>query len=495
MLPPRAGLLLALAVLAAGCAPLAPLPPSPPRDDAHAPPAVAPRLDLPAHWAGGAAPRAEAEPPAAAGDAWWQGFGAALTAVVDEALANNLDLRSAAANLQRARALRALAAASRQPTLGLGASAGRSRNEAGRSNSLRVGLDASWEADLFGANAAARAAAEADLDTAAAALRAARLAVAAEAGLAYLQWQDARAQRAATARSLQSLQQTLALVQLRERAGLAGGLEVEQARSAVLTLQAKAAALQDAQAQAAHALAVLSGRSASAAGPWLDALAPAPTGAGEDAEASLALPEVPPLPAPAALLLRRWDLQAAQHRIAAQLATLAQRQAERRPSFHISGNLALQAASLSALGGGGALLAGLAAAIDWPLFDGGAGQARVDAQRAALEDARIAWTAAVLAATRDVEDALSALASAREREHTLQAAARSADDALRLARIGYEAGLSDFLDLLDAERSALAAAQALVTARTELAAGHIRLYKALGGGFRETDPDARSTRP
>lgn len=488
---------LALALASTGCATWAPRP-------AHE--AVpTPALALPAQWSGAAA---TATPSAASSassatiaatataDDWWQGFGdPVLSTLVDTALAHNLELHSARTNVARARALRRLAESAQQTQLGLGASVGRSRSGGGSSggggsgsNSLRLGLDASWEADLAGANAAATAAASADLAVAASTLQATRLQIAAETALAYLQWQGARAQHASGARSLHSQQQTLALVELRARAGLASGLELEQARSAVLQLQARQASLQDAQAQTVHALAVLLGATPDSTQAVL-----APRLA-QAALATTAAPPLPALPQPAALLQRRWDLQAASQRIAAQLATLTQRQAERRPDLRISGNLALQAATWSALGGPGALLAGLAAAIDWPLADGGAGAARVDAQEAALDAARIAWQAAVLTALRDVEDALSAVATAGTRVATLQQAQTAADEAQRLARIGYESGLSDFLTLLDAERSALGAADALSSARIDLAASHVRLYKALGGRW-NPDPDARSTRP
>lgn len=447
-----------------------------------APPPVVdtPAVELPARWAG--------NPPALHADStsdWWQGFAdPLLPALVDDALAHNLDLQSASANLARARALRDGASASQGPSLGSGASAGRSRSNGRNASSLRVGIDASWEADLFGANAAATAAAQADVEAGAAALRATRLAVAAETGLAYLQWQGARAQQAVAAASLASQQQTLDLVRLRQRAGLTGGLEAEQAGSAVDQARARVSALQHTQAQAEHALALLLGRPPSALADRLATATRAPTTA----------PPLPALAAPADLLQRRWDLQAAEHRIAAQLATLRQREAERRPRFTVSGNLALQAASLSALAGAGALAAGLAAAVDWTLFDGGAGQARVAAQQAALDLARVDWQSAVLSALRDVEDSLSALASAQARVDALQRASQAADEALRLARSSWQAGLSDFLTLLDSERSALSAADALASARTDLASSHIRLYKALGGGW-ATDAATPSARP
>ena len=459
-----------LAALVAGCASWS-TPPAP---------VAATPAELPARWAG--------VPPAAAatiGSDWWSGYAdPLLPALIDEALARNLDLQSATATLARARALRDVAAAGQGPSLGSGASAGRSRSNDRSANSLRVGLDASWEADLFGAAAAATAAAQADADAAAATLQATRLAVAAETGLAYLQWQGARAQQGVAAASLASQQQTLDLVQVRQRAGLIGGLELEQVSSGLEQARARVSALQHTQAQAEHALALLLGRPPAA---LADRLAKAP-------RRPAAAPALPTLPQPADLLQRRWDLRAAERRIAAQLASLQQREAERRPRFTISGNLALQAATLSALGGSGALVAGLAAAIDWTLFDGGAGQARVAAQQAALDGARIDWQAAVLAALRDVEDALSSLATSQQRVDALQRASTAADEALRLARLSYNAGLSDFLTLLDSERSALSAADAWASARTDLASSHVRLYKALGGGW-TADPTSTGIRP
>lgn len=450
----------------AGCASPAPFVTDPP---------PAP-TDLPVRWAGTA-------PAVAPASDWWPGFGdPLLVTLVDEALARNLDLQAASATLARARALRDVAAAAQGPSLGTGASTGRSRSSNRSANSLRIGLDASWEADLFGANGAATAAAQADADAAAASLQATRLAVAAETGLAYLQWQGAAAQRQVAAASLASLLQTQELVQLRQRAGLVSALDIEQARSAVEQARARVGALQHTQAQAEHALAVLLGRPPAA---LADRLAAAP-------RRPAAAPALPALPQPAELLQRRWDLQAARLRITGQLATLAQREAERKPRLTLSGNLALQAATVSALGGSGALVAGIAAAVDWTVFDGGAGAARVAAQQAALEAARIDWQAAVLVALQDVEDGLSSLASAGERAAALQAASAAANEALRLARIGYQAGVSDFLTLLDSERSALSAADALASARTDLASSHVRLYKALGGGW-PTEPNGSIT--
>jgi outer membrane protein TolC len=206
------------------------------------------------------------------------------------------------------------------------------------------------------------------------------------------------------------------------------------------------------------------------------------------------MPTLPPWPAaglPAGLLRRRPDVRAAEAQATAALATLAQRQAERLPSFNISGRLGLQALTLAALGQPAALVSGISAGINWPLLDGGAARAQVEAQRAALEGARIAYQASVLTAQQDVENALVALRTGREQIASLERAAAAAVEVLSMARLRYQTGLTDFTPLLDAQRSALSAEDALASARTDLALNQVRLYKALGGGWDPADPQAR----
>lgn len=440
----------ALAITLAGCAAVAP-PPAPPA------PAV---------------PGAWQQPPA--GAAGWRGFGdPLLDALVDEALAANTDLKGARAALAQARAQRDLVAAGQALQLGSSASAGRSRSGGFTSNSVRLGLDASWEADVFGALGNAGAAAQASAEASAATLDATRLAVAGETALAYLQWQGTREQLAIARDSVAGQAATLEIVQWRVQAGLASALDAEQARGNLEQTRAQLPALEKTLLASEHRLAVLTGRAPTALGARLAA-----------APATLpALPALPPAGLPADTLRRRPDVRAAERQATAAWYTLAQREAERRPAFRISGNLGWQAATLSALGGPATLLAGIAAAVDWPLLDGGAATARVAAQQAALDGAQAQYEAAVLAALQDVEDNLAALATGGERVALLERAAASADAALALARQRYQAGLVDFTTLLDAQRSALAARDTLASARTELWLAHVRLAKALGGAW------------
>jgi multidrug efflux system outer membrane protein len=456
---PGAALLLAVAALAAGCA-------APPKRESAAtlqPPLAAAYRQ--AQTTDGTDERALAT--------WWQAIGdPVLAALVDEALRANLDLKSAQATLARARALRDVSAAGRSVQVGSSASRSRNRSGGDYNNSLNVGLDASWEPDIFGRIGAGIAAADAQAEASALQLAATRIAVAGEVGLAYFQWHGTRQQLQVAQQNLALQAESQQVAEWRAGARLATPLDVEQARAAAEQTRARIPALQSTLAQTEHRLALLLGQPPAALGDRL-------------ARAS-AVPTLPPLPAvglPAELLRRRPDVRAAEAQATAALATLAQREAERLPSFSISGRLGLQALTLAALGQPGALVAGITAGINWPVLDGGAARAQVAAQRAALDGARIAYQASVLTAQQDVENALVALSTGREQIASLERAAASAVEALSLARLRYQTGLTDFTPLLDAQRSALSAQDTLASARTDFALNQVRLYKALGGGW------------
>jgi outer membrane protein TolC len=182
----------------------------------------------------------------------------------------------------------------------------------------------------------------------------------------------------------------------------------------------------------------------------------------------------------------------AEWRIGAAQARLAQADAARLPSVRLSGTLGLSALTLGSLTSAGALVGSLLGGVSVPLLDGGAAQAQVRAQDAALEQARVAYQAAVLTALKDVEDALVALQDNRERLERLQAASDAAASAELLARQRYRSGLIDFRAVLDTQRTLLATQDSLASVRAGVSADHVRLYKALGGGWTPQDTGAAS---
>jgi multidrug efflux system outer membrane protein len=186
---------------------------------------------------------------------------------------------------------------------------------------------------------------------------------------------------------------------------------------------------------------------------------------------------------PAETLRQRPDVRAAEHRISAALARVAQADAARYPGFKISGSLGLRALTLGGLGSGASVAQALLASVSVPLFDGGAIRAQVRAQEAALEQARVSYQATVLTVFKDVEDALVSLHGDRERLARLQAAAVAAANADLLARQNYASGLIDFRTVLDTQRTLLATQDSVESTRAGLSGDHVRLYKALGGGW------------
>ncbi|MFM1907845.1 MAG: hypothetical protein RLZZ591_1522 [Pseudomonadota bacterium] len=405
---------------------------------------------------------------------WWQGFGdAQLTALIQQALQANTSVRSAQAALLQSRALRDVKSAALGPSVNATGSAQRSQSaNTSASNSFQAGFDASWEPDVFGARRSADVAAQADALAAQDSLAAVRVSLAAEVAVTYLDLRAQQARLGIAQGNLAAQLETLQLTRWRVQAGLASSLDQEQGVAASEQTAAQVPALQSSVAQSLHALAVLTGQVPGALG------------------AAIEVPQAVPLPPaawalslPADTLRQRPDVRAAEQRISAALARVQQAGADRLPSFRISGSLGLRALSLGALTGSGAALGSLLASVSLPVLDGGAAQAQLRVQEAALLQARVAYEAAVLTALKDVEDALVSLQGNRDRLTRLQAAASAAANADLLARHRFDSGLIDYRVVLDAQRTLLSTQDSLESTRAALSADHVRLYKALGGGW------------
>lgn len=457
----RAPLLLALAVLLSGCASLSPQA------------TALPQPQVPAAWSvGGTTPAA-----ATSLAQWWQRFDDPLLgSLVTQALQANTTVRAAQASLQQARALRDVSSANLLPKLSAAGSAQRSKsgdNEAG--NLFKAGFDASWEPDVFGGRRSALNATDADAQAAQAAqasLADTQVSIAAEVAVTYIELRGLQARLAIARNNLISQNETQQITDWRVQAGLASSLDLEQARAASAQTSAQIPTLQTSAAQAQYSLAVLTGQAPGA----LQALL-ATTGPVLQAPGELALS------IPAETLRQRPDVRAAEHRISAALARVSQADAARYPGFQISGSLGLSALSLASLTTTGTVVNALLASISVPLFDGGAARAQVRAQEAALEQTRVSYQATVLTALKDVENALVSLQGNRERLARLQTAADAAANADLLARQRYASGLIDFRAVLETQRTLLSTQDSVESTRASLSADHVRLYKALGGGW------------
>ena len=452
--------MLALAAALSGCAGMAP-------QDAHLP-----DTPVPTAWAAGTTAASGVTATSLA--QWWQRLGdPQLTALVEQALTANTSVRTAQAALRQARAQVDVQAAGLLPQVGASASAQRSRSgNSGTGNNFQVGFDASWEPDVFGRVRAGVNASEADARAAEASLADVQVSLAAEVAVNYIELRGLQ-QRQVNARSNRASQsETLQITQWRLQAGLTTSLVAEQARAASEQTAAQIPALEASLAQSRHSLAVLTGQAPAALDAQLAASVAVPQPGDELAMAI-----------PAETLRQRPDVRAAEQRITAALARVSQADAARYPDFGISGSVGLRALTLGALSGGSAVAASLLGSISVPLLDGGAARAQVQAQEASLEQARIAYQAAVLTALKDVEDALVSLRGNRERLVRLRSAADAAGNAELLARQRYSSGLIDFQSVLETQRTLLSTQEGVATTVANLAADHVRLYKALGGGW------------
>jgi len=441
-------------------------------------PAASP-LTLPVAPAGWQAPPPAplaSETPAAARADWWQRFDdPLLPALVTQAQATSPALAAAAARVAQARALRDAAAARGGPALDLGAAAVRGQPDLRTPVGTQLGAEAraGWEIDLFGRVAATTAAARAQLAASEADARGVQVALAAEVGTAFLALRACEAQRATLLADARSREETVRLTERAAAAGLRAPAAAELARAGAAHARMQAQALQQRCELELKALVALTGadepglRERLAATPGRLPRPPA-----------LALTELP-----AQVLAQRPDLQAAERRIAAAQAEVAQARAETRPRVTLAGMVGLSRLSGAGVSVDGGVWSLGPLQVTLPLFDGGARAAGVEAARARHDEAGAHYLQTLRAAVRELESALVQLAGTAARAADTALAAAGFEASLRATQALYDGGLASLFDLEDARRSALAAQRELIELERERSAAWIALYRATAGGW------------
>lgn len=400
---------------------------------------------------------------------------AQLQRVVDEVLANNRDLRAAAARLKQAEALADAAGAQRLPTVGVGASASRQRapNDQGvfrNFNSYGANATAAWEVDLWGRAAANAQAAGYEAQGAALDRDAARLSLAGTA--LNLQTQlIGLGHRLALAKEALTVQNQL-LDLVKARVGAGRGTAVDQARAEALVAQTSASvpALRNAACLVRLQLDVLRGQ-------------PPADCDKADSDPLPAMPEprlisLGTLPDPAALLAARPDVRAATVRAQAAAERAHVAWAARWPSLGLTGQIGWSAGRAGDLFKSGTQIHSLAAALNWNFLDFGARRAEESAARAGYEAAVAGAEQAQLTALQDAQGSLSTLRETELQAVSQAAAAEATTRARELALKRYEAGVADFYSLLTAEQERLQAQDALIQVQTNRAAALLAVHKA-----------------
>jgi multidrug efflux system outer membrane protein len=459
----RLALPLVLAVALAGCAVTQPKPPT---------------LDLPA-------PTATLEQQALL-EHWWTVFDdPVLNRLVDEALAANLDLRSAMAKIDLARAQVLLAQSYLYPSGNLVAAARRSRiTETGSqplgganpiSNDYSVGVEAFYALDLWGKYRSGSLAAQNDLLAQRYAAETVRITVAADVAAAYFELRAADAELIVLENTLKSRTDTLQLQQDRFDGGLIGEYDLRQADAERLAAVADIARTRRSIGVYEAALATLVGRSPR------EVFNPV-VARGRSIEDAINVPQLP-AGLPSGLIERRPDVRQSEANLAAADLRIQEARAAYYPDLNITASFGTESASFAKLFTGPSVIWGLGASLLQPLFGLKAIEANVDATIARKENAVVNYQQTVQVAFREVHDALVANASARE---TLAAETQRRDQiakALVVANLRYDAGRTGFLEVLDAQRTLLAAETLRIAAARNAKISIVDFARSLGGGW------------
>jgi NodT family efflux transporter outer membrane factor (OMF) lipoprotein len=441
-----------------------------------------PTLTTPAQWsealAGGESARPGAE------TAWWRTFhDPELDSLIDRATKANLDLKVAEARVREARAQRGAVAAATSPTVDANGSIVRQRASANGDvpippsigqpfNVFQGGFDASWELDAFGGTHRQIEAADADLAAAEAGRRGALVSLLGEVARNYIETRATQRRLAIAQENIQAQQDGLRLSEERYQKGLTSELDVQQATTLLAQTQAEVPALESALKVSIHHLGILLAQPPGALLAELSTTQPIPT----------APPEVP-VGLPSDLLLRRPDVQLAERQLAAQTARIGVATADLFPKFYLTGTAGQQSIAGGEFFNVASRFWSIGPSAQWRIFDAGQIRANIHVQNARQEEALAAYEKVALTAFEDVENSLVAHANEQVRRSSLEQAVASSRQSQVFANQRYGAGLANFLEVLEAERSVLQTEDQLAQSDEAVAVNLIALYKALGGGW------------
>jgi multidrug efflux pump len=422
--------------------------------------------------------------PAPIAIAWWKPFADdTLRDLIDRALATNQDLRIATARVREARALYGQSVADAFPVVDVNASYTKSVTSKDASpfpltrsqrelQLFTAGFDATWEVDIFGQVRRTIEATSADLAATQANMQDTLISLISEVARNYFELRGEQNQLAVAQSNAKNQQDSLDLTVFRFKAGRATELDTARARSQLNSTLALVPPIEAAIKHSIYRLEVLVGQQPGTLEPLLAKAEPIPV-----------LPALVNIGNPADLLRRRPDIRAAERSLAAATARIGVETADLFPQVTFNGNLGLSANHLSGMGKAGTDVYSFGPQITWAALDLGHVLERIKAARARADAQLAAYERTVLTALEETEDALVDFGREQVRRDYLRDSARSAGEAMELARQRYEGGVSDFLPVLDAERTQLDIQAQLAASETRTATSLVAIYKALGGGW------------
>ena len=442
-----------------------------------------PRPDAPAQarFASGHSPAFTGDEPPGR---WWSLFDdPLLDRLVEQALVQNTDLRVAAANLRRARAVLRETRSGLFPTADFSASATYSRQSGDQlgfvgagaeGDSYDVGMDASYQLDLFGRIRRAIEASRADVGAAQAAFDVSRITVAAETARAYVDACGAGRQLAVARETLRIQERTFDLTRRLLEGGRATALETSQAGSLLEQVRATVPTLEAQRQTALFRLSVLTGRPPTEFPPEVAACEMPP-----------ALARPIPAGDGASLLSRRPDVRQAERELAAATARVGVATASLYPTITLGGSIGSSATSLSGVGSSESFRFSLGPLISWSFTNLAVGRARIAQAEASAEGALANFEGTWLRALEETESALTRYARELDRLAALRRALAQSAEAARIARLRYQAGREPFQVVLDTERALAQTDAAVAQSEAVLSDNLVSLFFALGGGWQE----------
>ncbi len=421
---------------------------------------------------------------------WWTVFNdPALNALEQRAVRDNPGVKASAQRLLQAQAQLGVFRAAQLPTVNVGASVANARSSAEtpqglalgnrsiKGNTYSIGASLSYELDLWGRVRRVVESADAQALAAQDDRDGVILLLSAQVAANYWQLRGLDAEMAILKSALASRRESEQLVEARFNGGLSNELDLSRARVERANAEADLHDVQRQRNLLEHSLATLAGVSPSA--PLIASLGTAD------------LPQPPAIPVglPASLLSQRPDLAASVEQLRAANAQVGVAQGAFYPSLSLTGNFGYASESLHNLTDGGARQFSVGPlALSLPIFDGGRNKANLAAAKARYEEAIANHEGRLLTALREVEDALS---DVQERQQQGEAQAQSQQAAARayvVAQARYERGVSNYLDVTDAQRSSLSADRAAVQIRTQRLLATVAVARSLGAGWTQQAP-------
>jgi NodT family efflux transporter outer membrane factor (OMF) lipoprotein len=422
---------------------------------------------------------------------WWKSFhDPELDSLVTRAVSANLDLKIAASRVEEARANRGAARSGALPQITGTAAVTHERQIAegylpsnpGQGGSLQTfsyqtnilsGLvDMSWEVDLFGGIRRQVQAASADLMAQEEDRRNVLVSLLGDVAINYAQVRGYQLRLEIAQHNIAIQEETVRLTRDLVNAGQATERDVAQAEALLDSTRASLPSLDSGRQAAVHRVGVLLGLEPEALAGELSSSKPLP----------LTPPEVP-VGLPSDLLKRRPDIRRAEAQLAAATARVGQAKADYFPKLSLTGSAGREATELHALTLGLSNVFSIGPSISLPIFTGGRIRSNVAAQIARLKQAQTTYESTVLTALEETDNALVNFDNERQRQNRLHEVVRASQTALDLAQIQYEAGLADFLTVLDSERTLAGNEDQLEQSHVSVITNLISLYKALGGGW------------